>query len=407
MLLVTRSTRVADTSGPSTPTITAATATSSTITITRTVNATDASGVAFYETQRSAAGANSWTTFDSSSTNPLTAAGLSAGTAYDFRQRAIDIFGNAGSYSAVTSASTQPNSGEWADQYGTISELELALSVDGRRFGVRAPTLAGFGPNVSVGNGGSLTYLSGASFDGAEPAIEFRPPSVSVGGQGLYCTICASSLQRGGLNNIKQMNVRWLEWIGPRYWDLSVNLRPKWSGFFISADQTAELNTNRVGIFDAPNTIGTVYPCVTATTVQTYNYPPEGYNVNVGADSTKLIAIRGTNNHSLNAPQTGGGEWVCFEQVVDCMQNRGNPFGRHELRVWTRDRVANGRFLRISLDWDATWNFARQFIITYEGLGAYFNGTATPHADNYKLWSHVAFAANMGIDDLIGPPPGF
>lgn len=396
---------------PSVPTSVVATALStSTIRITWAASTdTGGVGVAGYRVYRATTSAGPFTQVGADiavGTHQYDDASLGASTTRYYQVSAFDWNGNESSTSVTASATTQSSgSSGWADMYGNAAGIAAGISVDGRRYGVRGTDLSAWGPYQTSGNGGQLFYRAAQSFDGAEPVIECRPPTLI---EQSYNTILGGPIHRGGLNNIKQINFRWLEYIGPRYWDMSTGLRPKWSGFFISASQSTELNSNRVGIFDAPNnTTGTVYPCVTAATVQTYNYPPEGYNVNVGADSTKLIAIRGTNNHSLNAPQTGGGEWICFEQVVDCMQTRGNPFGRHELRVWTRDRAANGRFLRIPLNWDGGWNFARQFIYSAEGLGAYYNGTATAHADNYKLWSHCTFAANMGIDDLIGPPPGF
>lgn len=401
-LFVTRSTRAVDTTGPTAPTIVATPASTSTVSLSRTVASTDISGVQYYETQRSLAGAGSWTTFDSSNTNPLTAAGLNPSTSYDFRQRGVDTLGNLGTFSTTASAITDSAGGEWADTYTTVTGLPTGLSVNGQRVGIRGTSLASWGPNQTSGNGGQLIYRADQSFDGLEPIIEFRPPTTLVGGEGQYNTILGGEIARGGLNNIKQMNFRWCEYIGPRYWDLSAALRPKWSGFIISTLQNSEVGANRVSIFDQPQTAGTIFLCVTATTVQAYNFPTTDDTA-----ASKLIAIRGTNNHALNAPQTGGGEWLCFEQVVDCMQNRGNAFGRHELRVWSRDGAMTGRLLRISLNYDAGWNFARQFIYRYEGLGSYFNQNATANTDNYKLWSHCTFAANMGIDELMGPPPGF
>jgi hypothetical protein len=103
---ITRSSIAVDTTGPTAPTISASAGSSSTVTITRTVSATDSSGVASYETQRSLSGAGSWTTVDTSNTNPLTVSGLSASTAYDFRQRGIDTVGNLGTYSSTATATT-------------------------------------------------------------------------------------------------------------------------------------------------------------------------------------------------------------------------------------------------------------------------------------------------------------
>lgn len=295
-------------------------------------------------------------------------------------------------------------SGEWADVYVTHTGLAAALGTNGRRVGIRGNTLSDFNPSITSGNGGQLIFHAAQSFDGLEPTIEFRPPTTLIDGNGQYCTILSKDLQNSGINDIKQINFRWLEYIGPRYWDLSTNLRPKWIDFQGSTSRFEELNRNRMAIFDQPQpALGdTIYLCVTSTTFQSYHYP-----IGDTTNASKLIAIRGTNNHALNPPQTGGGEWLCFEQKCDVSQVRGNPFGRNELRVWSRDGAMTGRFLRIGLNYDPSWNFARQWISSCGGLGSYLNGNATPHADNYKLWSHCTFAANMGIDELIGPPPGF
>jgi hypothetical protein len=107
---ITRSSIAVDTTGPTAPAISATASSSSTITITRTLSAFDVSGVALYETQRSPSGAGTWTTVDTSSTSPLTVSGLSASTAYDFRQRGVDTLGNLGTFSATASATTQATS---------------------------------------------------------------------------------------------------------------------------------------------------------------------------------------------------------------------------------------------------------------------------------------------------------
>lgn len=139
-LLVTRSTRPVDTEGPTAPTITASATGTSTVQVTRTVLATDISGILNYETQRSLQGAGAWTSFDFSNTTPLTAAGLAAGTAYEFRQRAFDTLGNAGSFSPTVSATTN---------------AELSNYYAGPEFGYLTPTLYAAPTTQGTGSGNS------------------------------------------------------------------------------------------------------------------------------------------------------------------------------------------------------------------------------------------------------------
>jgi hypothetical protein len=366
----------------------------------------DGSGIAFYRVFRSTTSGGTYAQVGAdlpASTTQYDDSSLGSSTTRWYRIYSIDAAGNVSLPSVAASGTTQSDipTTSWADMFTDSAGIQNGISVDGRTVGIRGTSLAAWGPRQTPGNGGQLIYRPAMSFDGLEPVIEFRPPTTLVGTNSQYNTILDGLLWRNGLNNIKQVNFRWLEWIGPRYWDLSATLAPKWVGFKASTSRTEEINPNRMSVFDQPQS-GTVYFSVTSTTFQAYNFP-----TTENTAASKLIAIRGTNNHALNAPQTGGGEWLCFEMVCDVMQNRGNPFGRNELRVWTRDRAANGRFLRIPLNYDPAWNFARQYIYIFEGLGSYFNGFATAHADNYKLWSHCTMAANMGIDELMGPPPGF
>lgn len=313
-----------------------------------------------------------------------------------------------------------PNSA-WADVYGDYSGIEAGISVPGRRYGIRAPTLAGWHPQylqvngqnavdydpAVIGNGAQFARIDAASFDGQEPAIELRPPTIYMGANPGDAKILASNLMRSGQNDNAQINIRVLAYFGPRYFDLAAET--KWDGLLCSPtiSQPGSASTGRASVFTQHNPAGNgyQYPGVTNGTTQTYNYPPEGYSADIGSPTTKLCRIGGFPDHTINAPQIGG-EWVCFEHVVDARQDRGNAFGMNKFYLWTRDRVANGRFLRIDLTW-AAWSFANRYINTYEGLGFYFNTASTAHADNYVRYTHWTIAANMGVDEVIGPPPGF
>lgn len=304
---------------------------------------------------------------------------------------------------------------EWADMYGDQTGIEMGISVSRRRYGIRAPTLSGWNPEylvgssvvpynpAVVGNGAQFARIANGAFDGIEPAIELRPPTIFQGANPGNAQILASHLYRGGLNNNAQINIRVVAEFGARYFDLAAET--KWDGL-LCGSQINQPGGARAAVFTQhnPPTNGPQYFSVTVGTTQTYNYPPEGYSSDVGAASTKLCKLSGSPNHSLIAPQIGGpGDFVCLEHVLDARQNRGNALGMNKLYLWTRDGLVNGRFLRIDLTW-APWDFANQFIQTYEGLGFYFNTTSTAHADNWVRYSHWTIAANLNPDEVIGPP---
>lgn len=313
-----------------------------------------------------------------------------------------------------------PLSTEWADMYGDQSGIEQGISVSRRRYGIRAPTLAGWNPEylqsagqpvqpynpAVVGNGAQFTRISGAAFDGIEPEIELRPPTIDLGGNAGDAKICASNLYRNGQNSNAQINIRVVARFGPRYFDLAAET--KWDGLLCAPtnNQPGSAATGRAGIFTQKNPPGTgnQFFAVTSGTVQTYNFPPEGFSCDVGPLANKLCRMAGSPNHAAVPPQIGGAsDVVCLEHVLDCRQNRGNALGMNKLYLWTRDGVVNGRFLRIDLTW-GPWNFANQFINTYEGLGFYFNNASIFHVDNWVRYSHWTIVSNLNPDEVIGPP---
>lgn len=102
-----------DTTAPTTPTITASTVSSGSISIALTVASTDASGIASYALERSLNGSTGWTVVTSAATFPYVDTGLSASTTYFYRCRATDgaTPANVGAYSANTSATTSAAAG--------------------------------------------------------------------------------------------------------------------------------------------------------------------------------------------------------------------------------------------------------------------------------------------------------
>lgn len=416
-----------DTTPPTTPTSVTATALSQTaIRITWAASTdTGGSGLAGYRVYRSTTSTGTYSQIGSDLTTSSLSyddTSLGASTTRYYRIAAFDGNANTSSQSATANATTQsaPSSGEWADVYGDHTGIEAGIAVDGQRYGIRASALSGWHPQYlvgtsvidyvaggAVGNGATFARIDNGSFDALEPAIEIRPPTIFQGANPGDAKILASHLYRGGLNDNAQINIRVLAFFAPRYWDLAAETKLDGLLCAPNVNQPGAAATGRAAVFTQhnPPTNGYQYPCVTSGTVQTYNYPPEGFSSDSGAQSTKLCRIGPSPDHSFLGPQIGG-EWVCLEHVVDARQDRGNANGMNKLYLWTRDRVANGRFLRIDLTW-GPWSFANRFIQTYEGLGFYFNNASTAHVDNYVRYSHWTIARNMGINEVIGPPIGF
>lgn len=420
-----------DTTPPTTPGSITATALSQTAIRVTWAAATDTggSGLAGYRVYRSTTSTGTYSQIGSDLTTSSLSyddTTLGASTTRYYRVAAFDGNGNVSSQSSTASATTQsaPSSGEWADVYGDQTGIEAGISVARRRYGIRAATLDGWHPQylqaigqpvadynpAVVGNGAQFSRVAGTAFDGIEPEIELRPPTVDMGGgQPGDAKILASHLYRNGLNDNAQINIRVVARFGPRYWDLAAET--KWDGLLCAPNinQPGAASTGRASIFTQhnPPTNGNQWFAVTNGTTQTYNYPPEGFSSDVGSPTTKLCRLAGSPDHAANPPQIGGAsDYVCFEHVLDARQDRGNAFGMNKFYLWTRDGLVNGRFLRIDLTW-AAWNFSNRYIQTYEGLGFYFNTLSTAHTDNWVRYSHWTIAANLNPTEVIGPPPGF
>lgn len=402
-LFVSRSTRSTDTTGPTAPTIVASAASSSTVSIARTVPSTDDSGIGYYETQRSPTGAGAWTTFDSSSTNPLTAAGLSPGTTFDFRQRAIDTNGNVGTYSAISSATTQALIGDWADTYITnISSIGALMVTPGVRVGIRPTSLANVGQQLTSGNGASMSIVTNGSFDALESAVRIVPPSILVSGAGQYASWLRNlDIWNGGTINIPQLNVRWLNFFGSTYFQFSATT--KVHAVFAQDSFSPSGGARRQAVWEDQNTGAWSPYKYWGTTSNSFQYYPGG-GIDTFPDSSKLMQIGGSAVHG-NSPPRVGNEWVCFESVVDLRQNRGNASGMNKLVMTTRDGVS--RSIQSPANWDPAWSFTFQYVSGFEGLGFYWNNVGTADANNYVMHSHATFSPSMGINELIGPPPGF
>lgn len=298
-------------------------------------------------------------------------------------------------------------SSEWADVYTTAANVYTELGTDGRIVGVRGSSASDYAPGVTVGNGGSVTRIANGSFDGSEDALRVIPPNTEVGGAGQYCGILVGvQLTPSGVNTIRQINWRWLQYAGPTFWSHSSN--SKVTGVLMSATNSSpSVSPKRAAIFDqswSPPTPAQKVYAVTYGTTQSYHEPDSG--IDAGSEANKLLYLRSSANHS-NDPPIIGAEWVCFEQVVTTPGYNGQTDGRNKLYVWTRDGVVSAASLDIPFSYAGDYDPSKIYITDTEYLGGYWNEVGTEDPDNFMDYSHCAFASNMGASDVIGPPPGF
>ncbi len=313
---------------------------------------------------------------------------------------------------------------DWADSYVTNqSGVASLLATDSHRVGIRATNLANIGQNVTSGNGASLSIVSAGSWDGVENAVRLNPPTATVLGEGQYaCILQNVDLWGNGSKDIAQCNFRWTQFYASNYFSHSG--KTKVSGFKIGSALTpGGSSPARAGYWEGQDTSGWTpwkYVCVTSNTVQVYHNPmigvppldsfAQGEGVDTAADTTKMFQMRSAASHGASPPQVGN-EWVCFEAIADTRQDRGNANGMVKLLCWTRDGVVSARYLQCPINRDqgaVPWNFANRYIALLEYLGGYWNAAVgTADANNYTMFSHMTLAANMGISEVIGPPPGF
>jgi uncharacterized phage protein (TIGR02218 family) len=390
--------------GPTAPTITAAAVSSSVIAITRTVDSTDADGVLNYQTQRSLAGAGAWTTFDTSTTSPLNASGLSADTAYDFRQRGVDTLANPGTYSdVITETTMEAGPSDWEDVTVGMATLGAELATSGRK--VRLD-LSGsdYGLRLDTGNGASSSQLMTGAFD-ASPAIELRPQTgSSINPNSTYVGVAnGADLWNGGSTDVAQVNCGFCIYYGARYIDLAATAKVTGCVAAQSLGGETSASASRAAIFELAYEGDRIFS-ITATTITSYHQPVSGIFPEDGPDADKLVRLGTSVNHSNNPPLVGQ-EWLYIEQEVDYRQDRGNPNGRNRVDVWARDGYLG--YLEIPLTHRPDWDFSYEYAAFWEYIGGLFNNPSTAHSDNFFRISHVIFSNNRAKDDRIGPPPDF
>lgn len=304
-----------------------------------------------------------------------------------------------------------PPTGDWADvKITNVSAIGSALMTDGQTVGITVgASFTGLSQQLTSGNGATMDVVAGDSFDGQENTVRIFPPTVLVGGEGQYASWLRNlDIWNNASHDIAQLNVRWLQYNGPRYFDLASTA--KISGVFAQDSFTPAGGAKRQAVWEAQDAQNwSPYKYWGTTSNSTQYYP--GGGIDTFPDSQKLLQLAGAPSHALNPPRIGD-EWVCLEQVVDLRQDRGNANGMNKLMLHTRDGVVNGRFIQAVANWDQgaiPWSFTYRYISGFEGLGFYFNRAGTANAGNYVKFSHVTFAANMGINERIGCEniPGF
>lgn len=404
-LFITRSTRAVDTAGPTAPTITATAASTSTVTIERTASASDPSGIAYYDTQRSLAGADSWTTFDSSSTSPLTASGLSPSTAYDFRQRGVDTLGNLGSFSATASATTQGGTG--SETVGSYAAMNLASQAV-----YRINSSLGDVP-VWVVESAAHTLLPTGCWDGG-PCHRVTPIPIGGGptGQG-NAGLGLFDVRSRGAGSIRKLNCRFEVSFGPSWISRLVQMT-KWIICHSSNTPTGDPNGERPMYYlsdmdtqagDAPAALqrGDLMAIgVASGTVK--NFEPlqsgnPGYNWPRGREDFLFGASATTISGKRIVPLT---DWYTVEIEMISESTVQWPNGLIRTVVWNRagEQLTD---LYIPWNWDGGWSVG-DYLTAVEIIGGYGNAT-TVDSDTYQLLANFTFAANR--PGLIGTRAGF
>lgn len=380
----------------------------------------------YYETQRAAAGSGAWTTFDSSSTNPLTATGLNPGTSYDFRQRAVDVFGNVGSYSttasATTSTSADGNDGLIVSNYSSFDpDAAQIISLD----------INSSIPNWGTTGGGNVTFANETWWNGSSvPVATIFPPTVADRGSGLG----GIDLWKNATKQIRQFNIRWETYVSDAFCGNNIGL-PK---LIIIRTYTQ---------LQSVPTVGAERPMLFLAHMQ------EAGNANVDiADTLCLVPAQGTTRmfsstnlvpgptsadwvSGGNGPTTYGScrqpfyyratagsdlggnpilaasEIICIEMRVNVMSTADEPYGVIAYRVYRRS--GGTPFERgCSWTWETGHNVGTNYIADIDTFGGGYYNNANSGAANLftKMGRRITFGFNLQPSvgrAWIGPPQGF
>lgn len=410
-LFVTRSTIVADTQGPTAPIITASAASNTSITVNRTTPSTDISGILNYETQRSLAGAGSWTTFDTSSSNPVIATGLSAGISYDFRQRATDTQGNIGSYSSVVSATTTGGSSQNLGAVGPYSEFNLAdnhISTIDLSFNDYAMHTLSFDP----ANSGTATHFPTGFPIGGGAFCRMTPPTGASQDRG----IAVNNLSRGGTLAIQELNYRFA-------WQGGSEMGSRWEGakwnllhFFPTLTPGGSDGNNRPILFAGRADIGTgttrantIVFGIAQGTVQAWG--PQGYlstypPLSAFRDVVHLFYMANASDPGVGStfngrPIVSSSEALTFEHRVDTRSTATYPNGFMGLRVWRQNGTLlteAGRPYRISNGIDPATGTLGAYALDIQQLGCGQYNSPPPGGPNPNLKMDVGTYITVARD---------
>lgn len=335
---------------------------------------------------------------------------------------AVNQLVTCGGVSDTFTSTTEASGGggsNWADVYVTNVESGSSwtpLNTPGQTVGVEVgSSFTGLSQQLTSGNGATMDIVTNGSFDGQENAVRIYPPTVCLpvntcdeNNNAQYAAWLRNlNLWNDGTIDIAQINIRWLQYFGSTYYSNAPTA--KVTGVLAQDVLTATPDTGgpRQGLWETQDTANWTAYKYWGTTSTSLMWLP-GIFIDTQPDTAKLMQIGPNAVHANNPPRIGG-EWVCFEQIIDLRQNRGNANGMNKIMLYTRDGVVSGRYIQATADQGGNWNFVNQYVESLEGLGFYYNKAGTADVNNYLMYSHVTFAANMAINQRIGCEniPGF
>ena len=339
---------------------------------------------------------------------------------------AVNQIVTCGGVSDTFTSTTEASGGgsNWADTYitsVTSGSNWTGLATPGQTIGVEVgSSFTGLSQQLTPLNGATMDIVSGGSFDGLENAVRIYPPTACLAIGGGATAPCDDehnadyaawlrnlNLWNSGTIDIAQINIRWLQYFGSTYYSNAPTA--KITGVLAQDVLTAIPDTGgpRQGLWEVQDTLNWTPYKYWGTTSTSLMWLP-GVFIDTQPDTAKLMQVGPSPVHSNNPPRIGG-EWVCFEQIIDLRQNRGNANGMNKLMLHTRDGVVNGRFIQAAADEGGNWNFVNQYVESLEGFGFYYNKAGTADVNNYTMFSHMTFAANMAFNERIGCEniPGF
>jgi hypothetical protein len=290
---------------------------------------------------------------------------------------------------------------------------QLDLSVDGRIFEV--DLAQDYNPWTVPGNGGVIQRFDTGGYGGM-PGVELRGPTTYVNGSTNveYTSILGAGRDSAQLSTY-QINFGYFVYF-KRNWSRANGVHgPKYLIVLSKRGASGEVGgVNRPMVFiGGGGDVPAGYACVGLTEARTVAYyqnpplPDHYWPAGGGRDALYVGPAPDHRGLATQGTPVIGDEWVWMEHRIDFANHRGNPRGRHSLGVWTRDGVLAGTMLDISLGQNDVYTPEFNMFGALEGLGHYWNFDSTRMADDGMVFSRPRLAANLAIDQWMGPPAGF